>query len=63
MILEYDCPVDGIDYDVEVAPEDMFRPFYCHGCCQMHTAASVAVNMLDDNGTFIRNALMVERQG
>lgn len=47
LTLEYDCPVDGIDYDLEVAAAWLGQRIYCVG-------VDVDANVLDDGGRFVR---------
>lgn len=55
LTLEYDCPVDGIDYDLEVAAAWQGQRICCVGCGRDHVlGVDVDANVLDDGGRFVR---------
>lgn len=54
LTLEYDCPIDGIDYDAEAAHAAPGMRIQCVGCGHEHTAGvDVDVNVLAEDGTFL----------
>lgn len=55
LILEYDCPTDGIDYDIEVAAAWQGQRICCVGCGRDHViGVDVDANVLAEDGRFVR---------
>lgn len=58
LTIEYDCPVDGIDYDLEVAATwKGLRGlrFVCIGCGRDHVlGVDVDANVHTEDGRFVR---------